>query len=182
MDNSNRTAVARKPRRNTADTFPLFQRADGRWCKKIRGHHRYFGYDKGKALEQYEREIGLLSQGLEPAADDIGLRELFNRYLTAKKRDFEAGEIGARALSDSSRTLRSVLTILNDRLVSTLVSDDFGRLKHRLAQGRSIITVAGDIRRFKAAMNWAHREGLITQLPRFGDRFQTGAGAGRPPR
>jgi hypothetical protein len=71
MSNSNQSVVARKPRRNPSDTFPLFQRADGRWCKKIRGQHRYFGRDKEKALEQYQREIGLLSQGLEPAADDI---------------------------------------------------------------------------------------------------------------
>jgi integrase len=164
--------VARKPRRNTADTFPLFQRADGRWCKKIRGRHRYFGYDKGKAREKYEREIGLLSQGLEPAADDIGLRELFNRYLTAKKRELDAGEIGERALSDSAATLRRVFGTLNDRLVSTLVPDDFAKLKQRLAKGRSIITVSGDIRRFKAAINWAHREGLIGHLPRFGEDFK----------
>ena len=95
MTNFNQNGVARKPRRNTADTFPLFQRSDGRWCKKIRGKHRYFGYDKDQAIEQYQREIGLLSQGLEPAVDDMGLRELFNRYLTAKKRALETGEIGA---------------------------------------------------------------------------------------
>jgi integrase len=172
VDNSSRTAVARKSRRNAAETFPLFQRSDGRWAKKIRGRQRYFGYEKEKALEQYQREIGLLSQGLEPAADDIGLRELFNRYLTAKQRGLAAGEIGARALSDSSTTLRRVLAILSDRLVSTLVSENFSTLKHRLSAGRSIITVAGDIRRFKAAMNWAHREGLIARLPRFGDDFK----------
>ena len=84
----------------------------------------------------------------------------------------DAGEIGERALSDSAATLQRVFGILNDRLVSTLVPDDFARLKHRLANGRSIITVAGDIRRFKAAINWAHREGLIGHLPRFGEDFK----------
>ena len=169
---SNDAAGVRKSQRTAAEAFPLFRRADGRWCKKIRGKHRYFGYDKDKALEKYQREIGLLSQGLEPETGDIGLREMFNAYLTAKQREMAAGSIGARSLSDSASTLRRVLEVVNDRLVSTLVSDDFVAIKAKLGRGRNIITVAGDIRRTKAAFNWALRQGVITKLPLFGDEFR----------
>jgi integrase len=169
------TTLKRKPptrkARHRGETFPLFQRADGRWCKKIRGKHRYFGIDKAKALEKYQREIGLLSQGLEPAKGDIGLRELFNRYLSAQERAMQAGKIGARTVSDSAQTLKRVLAITDDRQVSTLVSEDFSRLNQRLAKGRSVITVAGDVRRTKAAFNWGHREGLIPKVPHFGSDF-----------
>jgi integrase len=171
MVNSNRTAPARKAR-TASDTFPLFQRSDGRWCKKIRGKHRYFGRDKDKAFAKYQREIGLLVQGIEPDPGELGLRELFNRYLEAQQRRLQAGEIGARTVSDSASTLRRSLAILNDRLVSSLVSADFAGLKTRLAKGRSIVTASGDVRRLKAAFNWARDEGLIDRVPLFGSEFK----------
>lgn len=164
-------ATVRKSR-NKADTFPLFLCPDGRRCKKIRGKHRYFGYDKEKALDKYQREIGLLRQGLEPQAGDIALRQLFNTYLTAKQRAVQSEEMGAWALSDSNSTLRRVLAVSNDRLVSTLTAADFATVNTKLGKGRSIITFAGDIRRTKAAFNWALREGLIPNVPRFGNEFK----------
>lgn len=166
---------ARKARkaRTKAEMFPLFQRADGRWCKKIRGKHRYFGHDKEKALELYQREAGLLSQGLTPDRGDLGVKELFNRYLSAQERKRDAGKIGNRALADSAGTLRRVLSILNDRLASTLAPADFDRLGQRLAKGRSAVTVAGDVRRTKAAFNWAHKAGLIAKLPTYGAEFES---------
>jgi integrase len=169
--NLNDKAKSRKTKRR-GDNFPLFQRGDGRWCKKIRGKHRYFGTDKAKALEKYQREIGLLSQGLEPDRGDIGLREAFNRYLSAKQRAMQAGKIGARALSDSARTLRHVLAIMNDRLVSTLTPADFAGLNAKLSKGRTAITVSGHVRRLKAVFNWANQEGLIAAVPKYGTEFR----------
>ncbi len=162
---------ARKSR-TKADTFPLFQRADGRWCKKIRGKHHYFGRDRDTALEQYKREAGLLSIGLTPGVDTLGIRELFNRYLAAQERKRDAGKIGSRALADSAGTLKRVIAILHDRLASTLGPEDFDRLNQRLAKGRSAVTVAGDVRRTKAAFHWAHKAGLLPKLPNFGGEFE----------
>jgi integrase len=162
---------SRKTKRR-GDNFPLFQRGDGRWCKKIRGKHRYFGYDKAEALRKYEREIGLLSQGLEPANGDVGLRELFNRYLEAKQRGLHAGKVGMRTVSDSARTLRRAVSIMGDRLVSTLTPADFAGLNAQLSKGRTAITVSGHVRRLKAVFNWAHRDGLIPAVPKYGDEFK----------
>ena len=99
----------REPRKakRRGDNFPLFLRPDGRWSKKIKGRHRYFGRDKAEALKRYEREMGLCALGMDPDQCEIGLRELFNRYLTSQQRGMTAGKIGVR--SDSVRTLRRVL-------------------------------------------------------------------------
>jgi integrase len=102
----------------------------------------------------------------------MGVRELFNRYLAAQERKRDAGKIGSRALADSAGTLKRVLAILNDRLTSTLAAEDFDRLGQRLAKGRSAVTVAGDVRRTKAAFNWAHKAGLIAKLPSYGADFE----------
>jgi integrase len=165
------SAKSRKVKRR-GDNFPLFQRADGRWCKKIRGKHHYFGQDKAQALEKYQRYIGLRSLGIDPDSNEIGLRETFNRYLGAKERAMLAGKIGVRTLSDSARTLRRVLAIVNDRLVSTLTPADFAALNAKLSKGRSAITVSGHVRRLKAVFDWAHREGLIAAIPKYGTEFQ----------
>ncbi len=168
---SNRTAPVRKAR-SKADTFPLFQRSDGRWCKKIGGKHEYFGRDKDEALERYKRFVGMGSLGLDPAADAIGTRELFNRYLTSHQQAMLAGEIGARTLSDSASTLRRAAAILGDRPVSSLGAADFATLKTRWSKGRSIITVSGDVRRLKAAFRWGLNEGLLPKLPQYGSGFK----------
>ncbi len=167
--NVNRRKSASKPKRRPSDTFPLFLHRNGQWAKKIRGRHRYF--DKAKALERYQREVGLLSRGLEPEPGDLGVRELFNRYLSAKQRAVQAGKMGARALADSAGTLRRVIGIPGDRLVSALVPADFAQLNQRLSRGRSAVTVSGDGRRTKAAFRWALHEGIIAKLPNFGSEF-----------
>ena len=47
--------------------FPLWKhKGTGLWAKKIRGRFFYFGSDKAKALERYERERKYLEEGREP--------------------------------------------------------------------------------------------------------------------
>jgi hypothetical protein len=44
--------------------FPLWRhKGTGLWAKKIRGRFYYFGADKAKALERYERERKYLKAG-----------------------------------------------------------------------------------------------------------------------
>ncbi len=165
-------ATSIKPKRKTrkpSETFPLFLRNDGRWSKKISGKAVYFGRDKAEALERYHHFMG---NGRKRDGNEVGLRDLFNQYLAAQKRKRDAGKIGARAVSDSASTLRRVLAILGDRLVSALVSEDFGRLNVKLSRKRSPVTVGGDVRRTKAAFAWAVREGIIPRKPAYGSEFE----------
>jgi hypothetical protein len=87
--------------------FPLFAHDSGRWAKKIRGKLYYFGYwarrENGKlkrlpgetwreALAQYEQQRDNLCAGRKPrklAPDGPTIRELCNRFLTAKQHQVE---------------------------------------------------------------------------------------------
>ena len=163
-----------KPQKRRGDNFPLFLRSDGRWAKKINGQQRYFGRDKAEAHRLYNRHIGVLQDGIEPSPDDPTLRLLFNSYLAAQEAKMKTGEFAARTLSDSVSTLKSAVKILDDRIVSTLASADFSKLKAQWSKGRGLVTVAGDIRRLKAAFNWAFDQdpSLIERLPKYGKDFR----------
>ena len=167
-----KAAGGRKGSRTPTDTFPLFLRSDGRYAKKINGVQVYFGRDHAEALAAYHRHIGRESLGLEPDAGELGLRELFNQYLSRQERQSESGKISPRTVADSIGTLRRVSTVLGDRPVSSLTPTDFRNLEARLAKGRSIVTTANDIRRTKAAFAWALTEGLIEHAPKYGSDFK----------
>ena len=52
---------------------PLWQRADGRWCRKIKGRVHYFGTDKDAALEEWARVKDDLLAGRTPRLKTDGL-------------------------------------------------------------------------------------------------------------
>jgi hypothetical protein len=84
--------AASKPAKPYKD-FPLFPHATGRWAKKIRGKFHYFGpwSNLDAALQRYLGERDDLYAGRTPRASQDGLtiRELVNKYLTAKTRQRE---------------------------------------------------------------------------------------------
>ena len=77
-----------KPRKD----FPLFPHARGYWAKKVRGRLVYFGKvaddPKGKAaLDKWLNQKDDLLAGRTPrvAGDGLTIRDLCNRFLTAKQ-------------------------------------------------------------------------------------------------
>src|SRR6516165_8637542 len=104
--------AADRPKKPYLD-FPLTPHASGAWQKKIRGKIHYFGKwarrVNGKlvrvegdgwkeALEAYKAVADDLHAGRTPRvkADGLTVAELCNRFLTAKQRQWEAGEISSR--------------------------------------------------------------------------------------
>ena len=88
----------KKPKKPYPD-FPLFPHATGQWAKKIRGKMFYFGTDAEAALKKYTAERDDLQAGRTPRATPVGgvsIRDLCNRFLTAKKRLLESGELVPR--------------------------------------------------------------------------------------
>jgi integrase len=172
--------ATRKPTRSKADTFPLFLRSDGRWSKKIDGKPVYFGRDKAEALERYKRHIGLVAVGMDPETDGVlTIGQLFDQYLTFQRSECEAGNIGPRSVSDSAATLRRFTEAVGGRTraVISLSTADFAKVKTKLSKDRSPLTAGNDIRRIKAAFNWAadSNDGeppLISKLPPFGKTFK----------
>src|SRR6476659_8490788 len=80
--------------------FPLFPHATRRWAKKIRGKMEYFGpwSDPDGALKKYLEQKDALHAGRKPRPDHEGLtvKELANRFLTAKQALVDAGELSPR--------------------------------------------------------------------------------------
>ena len=143
-------STRKAPRRKAADRpkkpypdFPLSPHASGAWQKKIRGKIHYFGRwakrvngqlvrvegDGWKeALEEYKVQADDLHAGRTPRVktDGLTLADLCNRFLTAKLRQREAGEIGARMFDEyKAATDRLVSTFGKTRLVDDLAADDF---------------------------------------------------------
>src|SRR6516164_9358554 len=104
--------AADRPKKPYPD-FPLTPHASGTWQKKIRGKIHYFGRwarrVNGKmeriegdgwkeALEEYKKVADDLHAGRTPRVQSDGLTvaDLCNRLLTAKQRQYEAGEISSR--------------------------------------------------------------------------------------
>ena len=88
---------AKKPKKPYPD-FPLFPHATKRWAKKIKGQTRYFGsWANGweKALEKFQEQRDDLYAGRVPRGDRKGLtvKDLCNRFLTAKEGQLRAGDI-----------------------------------------------------------------------------------------
>lgn len=44
MGNSSRTTSSEKPRKQRNDFHLFVHKGTGRWCKKVKGRHRYLGY------------------------------------------------------------------------------------------------------------------------------------------
>jgi hypothetical protein len=121
--------------------FPLFAHATRRWAKKIKGRFYYFGPwdDPDGALQRYLDQRDDLYAGRKPRiqTEGITVRELANRFLTAKKDLVDAGEIASSTFQDYHSTCSRVLEAFGpNRVVDDLASDDFERLRRQYAKTR----------------------------------------------
>src|SRR3954468_15326693 len=96
-------AATVKPTKPYPD-FPLFPHATKRWAKKIRGKLFYFGpwNDWQAALNRYQDQKDDLYAGRKPrvSAAGVTVRDLLNRFLTAKKQLLDSGELAPRTWAD----------------------------------------------------------------------------------
>src|SRR3954451_7622600 len=117
-----------KPAKPRPD-FPLFPHATGRWAKKIKGKLHYFGpwADPDAALRKYLDQKDDLYAGRTPRVSREGLtvRELLNRYLTAKKHLADAGEITPRTFGVYHAICERIKEAFGlSRFVEDLATDD----------------------------------------------------------
>jgi hypothetical protein len=129
-----------KPEKPYED-FPLFAHATGRWAKKIRGKLHYFGSwdNPNAALEKYLNERDDLYAGRKPrtSPEGITVKDLLNRFLTAKTHLLETGEIVQRTFADYKQTcIRIAQVIDRTRLLDDLDSQDFEKLREKIAKTR----------------------------------------------
>jgi integrase len=183
-----RKATAR-PKKPYPD-FPLTPHASGAWQKKIRGKIHYFGRwakrvdgklvrieaDGWKeALEEYKAVADDLHAGRTPCvkSDGLTIADLCNRFLTAKLRKRDAGELGLRMFADYKEVTDLLVTAFGKtRLVGDLAADDFEALRARMAERWGPVRLGNTITRAKSVFKYAVDNGLIDKPVRFGGEFR----------
>jgi integrase len=162
--------------------FPLFAHASGRWAKKIRGTLHYFGYwskseDGGwqAALDLYQSQADDLHAGRTPrtTTDGLTIKELCNRFLTAKQDLMDNGELSPRTFRDCKDTTDIIVDAFGKmRLVSDLSAEDFQTLRRRIAKTRGPVALGNTIQRVRGVFRYAFEAGLIDKPIRFGPQFK----------
>lgn len=126
----------RKKLKKPRPDFPLFiHRGTGRWCKKIDGKHRYFGYVESdpegiEAEKLYRHDLPYLERGEQPPEcvpdldeypDGLTLDDLCDEFLTEKDELLVQAELSRRSYSDYRRTCERLLDLLGKhRMVESL--------------------------------------------------------------
>jgi integrase len=171
-------------------SFPLTPHPSGAWQKHIRGKIYYFGRwarrVNGKlvrvpgdgwqeALEAYQKVADDLHAGRTPRTktDGLTVADLCNRFLTAKLRKTEAGEIGPRSFGEYRDTTDLLVNAFGrTRLVDDLSADDFETLRASMAGRWGPFRLSSVITRVKTVFRYAFDSGLIDRPPRYGGEFQ----------
>ncbi|KKM84518.1 hypothetical protein LCGC14_1298320 [marine sediment metagenome] len=170
--------------------FPLTPHASGMWQKKIRGKVHYFGRWgrrlQGKltrlpdpeywqpALTIYQSQANDLHAGRTPrvTGDALRLKDLYNRFLTAKKRKLEAGEITARTFGEYKATTDLLIVQFGrERFVDDLASDDFEALRSTMADRWGPVRLGNAVQRVKTVYKWGYEAGLYDRPIRYGPDF-----------
>jgi integrase len=185
MSKSSQTAASGKAGRPAKPypDFPLFPHATGRWAKKIHGRLFYYGKWRGvegdgwqAALDAYQkyRDDDYAGRARrEVGADGPRLHELVNRFLTAKERLRDSGEITARTFADYDVACgRAIRFFGRDRLVSDIKPDDFSAFRADIAKTRGPVALANDINRIRIMFKWSYDDGLLDRPIRYGQGFQ----------
>lgn len=181
----NSDAKADKPPLTPADTrtkparpegSPLFWHSTGRWCKKVRGKHRFFGRGShDDALAEYERQKDDLHAGRQPREEPEGLTiaMLTAKFLSFKKRQRDGGELSPISFRDYTDLCQRLIRVFGKgRLVADLRGEDFGKLRRSMAKTWGPVRLAAEIIRTRTPFNWAYRCELLERPVHFGEQFR----------
>lgn len=167
-----RTTKPAKPHKD----FPLFPHANGQWCKKVRGRLFYFGpwADPTAALKRWNRDKDCLLAGEEPPTTDglPSVKDLCNRFLTAKESRLLTGELSQRSYDHYYRTCEILVKEFGKfRLLKNLGPADFQKLRAELAKTRAAVALGGYIQYVRSVFNFAYQNDLIDRPMKFGSDF-----------
>ncbi len=158
--------------KNTRSTkFPLTLHPTGQYCKKIRGKLHYFGIDRQQALQRYLEQAAYLHTGRKPEMGAIGkiitLKMLCNLYLDHQETRVTTGEIKPRQVHDQKFLLRRFARFIGpNRNVADISTLDLQNYRTKLIKsGKAASTVNNHISVFKALLNWALDNEIISSIP-----------------
>jgi len=164
----------KKPKKPYKD-FPLFPHASGQWAKKIRGRLFYFGIwnDPDAAVKKYLDDRDYLQAGIDPpqGTDKTPLYDLCNRFLTAKQKRVESGELQLATWHDYKRTCSRVIDVFGrNRVADTMGPSDFTRLRGVITSRFGPVRTAREVTQVRMLFRWGHEQELVS-APRFGSEF-----------
>jgi|SRR5579883_80085 len=177
-----------KPKKPYPD-FPLTPHPNGSWVKKIRGKIHYFGKWAARvdgvltpvpgdgwedALKEYKAVADDLHAGRTPRikGDGLTVADLCNRFLTAKLRKVEAGELTPRLFAEYKEVaVLSASEFGSNRRVDDLAADDFGALRAAMAKKWGPVRLGNAITRTKSIFKFGYETGLMDRPVRYGPEF-----------
>jgi integrase len=177
-----------KPKKPYPD-FPLTPHASGKWMKKIRGTIFYFGQWAKRensvlvrvpgdgwedALREYKEQADDLHAGRTPRAkgDGLTVKDLCNRFLTAKLRKVEANELTSRLFAEYKECTDLCVSAFGaNRLVDDLAADDFAALRVTFVKKWGPVRVGNSITRTKSIFKFGFESGAMDRPVRYGPEF-----------
>ncbi|MEQ8791703.1 MAG: tyrosine-type recombinase/integrase [Pirellulaceae bacterium] len=176
--------------------FPMYAHPSGNWARKLkpRGALKpkvfYFGpwgrraggelirlEDDGvdAALKKYKAEIDNIRAGRPRKAanhDGLTIKDLCNRFLNAKRRLRENGELAWSTWHTYKAVTDRLVRVFGDsRIVEDLTADEFGSLRADMAKKKGPVALGVEIQRTRTVFKFAFDEGLIDKPVRFGQQF-----------
>jgi integrase len=161
------------PKPDRPKGFPLYAHAAGYWAKCIRGKTHYFGKwdEPDAALEKYLAERDYLVAGKKPPnADGISILEVLDRFLVARQRQVNTGELAMVTYLDYKRTCKLVSSKFGGLFLDSMMPEDFAPIREYLAAGVGVETHAKRIREARVAMNYLSE--ITGQKPNWGKSFR----------
>jgi integrase len=127
-----------------------------------------------EALEAYKAVADDLHAGRTPRVktDGLTVADLCNRFLTAKLRKRDAGEVGLRTFEEYKEATDLIVAAFGKtRLVDDLAADDFEALGADMAKRWGPVRLGNGITRVKSVFKYGLDNGLIERPVRFGGEF-----------
>jgi integrase len=98
--------------------------------------------------------------------------DLCNRFLTAKKRQLEAGEITARTFTEYRNTTdRLFAKFGKTRFVDDLAADDFESLRADISKSCGPVRLGNEVQRVRTVFKYGYEAGLVEKPVRYGPQF-----------
>ena len=129
------------------------------------------GVDSQAALDRYINVRDDLHAGRVPLAnsDNATVRDLLNRFLTAKEHQRDTGEITRRTFNDYHNTCKRIAEVFGlSRLVNDLQPVDFEALRRQIAKRWGLLALGNEVGRTRVVFNFALESRLIESPMMFG--------------
>ena len=181
MSQSTKSANRRKAHAQLKlpEGFPLSVHTHtGRFYKVVRQRRHYFGkLSDGwqAALNRWLDVRDDLLAGRTPrvTGDGLTVRDLANRFLTAKHHQLDCGELSNRSFLDYKLTTDRLIAVFGrNRLVDDIASDDFEQLRADIAKTRHAVALGNEIGRVKVVFGYAFEASLVEKPIRYGPTFK----------